>query len=88
MFTYMNDGGILPQLSGVLFFPVTPFSCGGEIDLDVLRKHLEQGMAAGPGGVFAACGTGEFHALNAAESTQVVETAVQVVAGHVPVFAV
>ncbi|TKA01184.1 5-dehydro-4-deoxyglucarate dehydratase [Actinacidiphila oryziradicis] len=77
----------MPHLSGVLFFPVTPFSSTGELNLDALSRHLEDGLAAGPGGVFAACGTGEFHALDAAESTQVVETAVRVVAGQVPVFA-
>ncbi len=77
----------MPQLSGVLFFPVTPFSPTGDLNLPVLRKHLEDGLSAGPGGVFAACGTGEFHSLGPAESAQVVETAVQVVAGQVPVFA-
>jgi 5-dehydro-4-deoxyglucarate dehydratase len=73
-------------LSGILFFPVTPFSSGGEVDLDVLRSHLEQGLAQGPGGVFVACGTGEFHALSQAEYRDVVSTAVSVVAGAVPVF--
>jgi 5-dehydro-4-deoxyglucarate dehydratase len=70
-----------------LFFPVTPFGATGEIDVEVLRKHLEDGLAAGPGGIFAACGTGEFHALDAGEATRVVDTAVRVSAGQVPVFA-
>ena len=53
----------MPQLDGVLFFPVTPFDEQGAVHTATLTEHLRQGLAAGPGGVFAACGTGEFHAL-------------------------
>jgi 5-dehydro-4-deoxyglucarate dehydratase len=42
---------------------------------------------AGPGGVFIACGTGEFHALEPEEFGPIVRTAVEVVAGRVPVYA-
>lgn len=76
------------RLDGLLFFPVTPFAQRGEVvALNVLRQHIEQGVAAGPGGVFVACGTGEFHTLSATEYEAVVRTAVEVVAGRVPVFA-
>ena len=44
-------------LDGVLFFPVTPFAADGTIDTGVLAEHLRRGLAAGPGGVFAACRT-------------------------------
>jgi 5-dehydro-4-deoxyglucarate dehydratase len=74
-------------LSGILFFPVTPFSSGGEVDLGILRTHLEQGLAHRPGGIFVACGTGEFHALSRDEYRDIVSTAVDVVRGAVPVFA-
>jgi 5-dehydro-4-deoxyglucarate dehydratase len=72
---------------GVLFFPVTPFTEAGAVDLDALARHLANGVEAGPGGVFIACGTGEFHALDPQEFGPVVRTAVDVVAGRVPVFA-
>jgi 5-dehydro-4-deoxyglucarate dehydratase len=72
---------------GVLFFPVTPFTETGEVDLDLLARHLGNGVDAGPGGVFIACGTGEFHALEPEEFGNVVRTAVEVVAGRVPVYA-
>ena len=49
-------------LAGVLFFPVTPFTESGEVDVDKLAQHVAKGTDAGPGGVFIACGTGEFHA--------------------------
>jgi len=52
------------MLDGVLFFPVTPFTdSGGEVDLTKLAAHVAKGVDAGPGAVFVACGTGEFHAL-------------------------
>jgi 5-dehydro-4-deoxyglucarate dehydratase len=76
-----------PTFSGVLFFPVTPMTETGEVDLDLLARHVGSGVDAGPGGVFIACGTGEFHALEVEEFGRVVTTAVEVVAGRVPVYA-
>ena len=76
-----------PAFSGVLFFPVTPFTESGAVDLDQLARHIASGVDAGPGGVFIACGTGEFHALDPQEFGPVVRTAVDVVAGRVPVYA-
>lgn len=75
------------MLDGVLFFPVTPFTAAGDVDLDKLAAHVAKGVDAGPGGVFIACGTGEFHALEAGEFAAVVRTAVEAVAGRVPVYA-
>jgi 5-dehydro-4-deoxyglucarate dehydratase len=75
------------MLDGVLFFPVTPFGPDGEVDYEVLAEHLRRGVAAGPGGVFVACGTGEFHALEDTEYERIVHTAVEVAGGSVPVFA-
>ncbi|HEV7853440.1 MAG TPA: 5-dehydro-4-deoxyglucarate dehydratase [Mycobacterium sp.] len=76
-----------PVFAGVLFFPVTPFTESGAVDLDALARHIANGVDAGPGGVFIACGTGEFHALDPQEFEPVVRTAVEVVAGRVPVYA-
>jgi 5-dehydro-4-deoxyglucarate dehydratase len=79
------------KLDGVLFFPVTPFASDGSVDHGVLAEHVRRGLDAGPGGIFAACGTGEFHALAPEEHEQVVATAVTVTASagenQVPVFA-
>ncbi|HZG90962.1 MAG TPA: 5-dehydro-4-deoxyglucarate dehydratase [Pseudonocardia sp.] len=74
-------------LDGVLFFPVTPFTADGDLAPDLLTEHVTRGLAHGPGGVFAACGTGELHALSVAEHETVVGTAVRAVAGRVPVVA-
>lgn len=76
-----------PALDGVLFFPVTPFTESGDVDTERLAQHVAKGVDAGPGGVFIACGTGEFHALDASELHTIVRTAVDVVGGRVPVYA-
>lgn len=76
-----------PAFDGVLFFPVTPFTESGEVDTERLAQHVAKGVDAGPGGVFIACGTGEFHALDASELRSVVRTAVDVVGGRIPVYA-
>ena len=76
-----------PVFDGVLFFPVTPFTETGEVDFGALARHIASGVDAGPGGVFIACGTGEFHALEPEEFSRVVRTAVEVVDGRVPVYA-
>ncbi|MGA9870248.1 MAG: 5-dehydro-4-deoxyglucarate dehydratase [Rhodococcus sp. (in: high G+C Gram-positive bacteria)] len=75
------------MLDGVLFFPVTPFTASGEVDHDLLAAHIAKGVDAGPGGVFIACGTGEFHALELEEFGKIVKTAVDVIGGRVPVYA-
>jgi 5-dehydro-4-deoxyglucarate dehydratase len=75
------------MLDGVLFFPVTPFTASGEVDVDLLAQHVATGVDAGPGGVFIGCGTGEFHALEPDEMRTVVRTAVDAVGGRVPVYA-
>jgi 5-dehydro-4-deoxyglucarate dehydratase len=72
---------------GVLFFPVTPFDASDRVDRDLAVEHVSAGVAAGAAGVFAACGTGEFHALSADESSVVVGAAVEAAAGRVPVLA-
>ncbi len=75
------------KFDGVLFFPVTPFAADGSVDVDVLKEHIASRLPYGPGGVFPACGTGEFHALSIDEVRTVVAAAVDVVAGRVPVVA-
>ncbi|MEU0787677.1 5-dehydro-4-deoxyglucarate dehydratase [Streptomyces sp. NPDC006173] len=73
--------------SGPLFFPVTAYSPDGAVDLDVYREHVRRGVEAGAAAVFAACGTGEFHALTPEEFEACVRAAVEATAGRVPVIA-
>lgn len=75
------------NFDGVLFFPVTPFTPEGDVDVAILKEHITSRLPFGPGGVFPACGTGEFHALSIEEVRTVVTAAVEAVAGRVPVVA-
>lgn len=75
------------MFNGLLFFPITPYQSDGEVDVTELAAHVRRGVDAGAGGVFVACGTGEFSALEQDEYSAVVRAAVEAVAGLVPVFA-
>jgi len=75
------------QFDSVLYFPVTPFDRADRVDEDLLREHLASRVDAGAGGVFPACGTGEFHALHPDEVAAVVRVTVDEVAHRVPVVA-
>jgi 5-dehydro-4-deoxyglucarate dehydratase len=72
---------------GVLSFPLTSFREDGSLDPDGFRAHVADRLAAAPGALFPACGTGEFHALDEDEYRRVVEIAVGEAAGRVPVVA-
>jgi 5-dehydro-4-deoxyglucarate dehydratase len=75
------------DFNGILFVPVTPFRPDGTVDPELLAAHVSTGVDAGAGGVFPACGTGEFHALSASEAAAVTRDAVVAAAGRVPVIA-
>src|ERR1700719_3032501 len=75
------------MFTGLLFFPITPYQRDGGVDLDELAAHVGRGVDAGAGGVFVACGTGEFSALEPEEYAAVVRVAVAAIGGRVPAFA-
>ncbi|MEV1010599.1 5-dehydro-4-deoxyglucarate dehydratase [Streptomyces sp. NPDC049881] len=83
----MTEAALAGRLGGLLFFPVTPYGPDGSLNLDAYRAHVRAGIDAGAGAVFAACGTGEFHALTPDEFGAVVATAAEVADGAVPVVA-
>ncbi|MDQ0683785.1 5-dehydro-4-deoxyglucarate dehydratase [Streptomyces achromogenes] len=72
---------------GVLSFPLTSFHDDGSLDPDGFRSHVADRLAADPGALFPACGTGEFFSLDEDEYRQVVTIAVEEAAGRVPVVA-
>lgn len=74
------------QLTGLLFFPITPFVDNG-VDAELLATHISERLAFDPGAIFVACGTGEFHAMSLAEHATAVRTAVEVAGGSTPVIA-
>jgi 5-dehydro-4-deoxyglucarate dehydratase len=75
------------MFNGLLFFPITPYQSDGEVDVTELAAHVKRGVDAGAGGVFVACGTGEYSALEQDEYADVVRAAVEAAAWRVPVFA-
>ncbi|UCM87216.1 5-dehydro-4-deoxyglucarate dehydratase [Streptomyces marincola] len=83
----MTEPALAHRLDGLLFFPVTAFAPDGSLALDTYRAHVRAGVDAGAGAVFAACGTGEFHALTREDFRACVTAAVEEVAGAVPVVA-
>jgi len=73
--------------SGLLSFPVTHFDADLSFDEEGYRKHLAWLDEFPVAGLFAAGGTGEGFSLTAEETDRVVRTAVEEVAGSVPVLA-
>ncbi|MEU8795385.1 5-dehydro-4-deoxyglucarate dehydratase [Streptomyces sp. NPDC048643] len=79
----LRDG----MASGVLSFPLTSFTEGGELAPDAYRAYLTRQLDSGPGAVFPACGTGEFSALDEDEYRSVVADTVAIADGRLPVVA-
>ena len=71
----------------VLCFPVTHMSETLDFEEDPYRAHVDWMLQAGPAGVFAAGGTGEFFSLTPDEVEAVTRAAVATVRGRVPVIA-
>lgn len=71
----------------VLAFPITHMTADLAFDEAPFRTHLDWILAAGPAGVFAPGGTGEFFSLTPEEAERVTRVAVEVTAGRVPVIA-
>lgn len=71
---------------GILGFPTAPYNENGDIDERALAKNIEFLIEEGLSSIFIACGSGEFHALNKAEYQTMVEVAVSVTKGRVPVY--
>jgi 5-dehydro-4-deoxyglucarate dehydratase len=75
------------SLRGVFGFPVTPFKKDLSLDLDGLRKNVDQMAAHSFCAMVAAGGTGEMYSLSIDEIEQVVRTTVEAVKGRMPVVA-
>ncbi len=71
----------------LLSFPITHMTDELVFDEQRFREHLEWIIAAGPAGVFAAGGTGEFFSLTPDEVEKVTATSVAVTRARMPVLA-
>ena len=72
--------GIIPPL-------LTPLSATGDIDIPALKKLIDRLIEAGVDAIFALGSSGEVAFLSDADRTHVLRTAVEHVAGRVPVYA-
>ena len=75
------------RLKGVFGFPVTPLKDDLSLDLPALEKVIESMLAHPFCALVVTGGTGEVYSLTADESVSVVEQAVKVVNGRIPVVA-
>jgi 4-hydroxy-tetrahydrodipicolinate synthase len=75
------------RLSGSITALATPFGAGGEIDLDAWRRLLQAQLDGGTQALVVAGSTGEAAALHDVEYDAILRTAVEAVAGRVPVLA-
>ncbi len=73
--------------SGLLSFPVTDFDAQGDFDANGYAKRLEWLAPYGASALFAAGGTGEFFSLTPDEYPTIIQTAVDVCRGTVPIIA-
>ncbi|MDQ7955015.1 MAG: 5-dehydro-4-deoxyglucarate dehydratase [Pseudomonadota bacterium] len=73
--------------SGLLSFPVTDFDAQGNFDRAGYVRRLEWLGPYGASALFAAGGTGEFFSLTPEEYPEIIQTAVDVCRGTVPIIA-
>ncbi|MFD0682088.1 MULTISPECIES: 5-dehydro-4-deoxyglucarate dehydratase [unclassified Paenibacillus] len=72
--------------AGILGFPVAPMDQNGKLVVTALEKNIQFLIEEGLSSIFIACGSGEFHALSNNEYQTMVETAISVAKGKVPVY--
>lgn len=75
------------RLFGSITALATPFTAPGELDLDAWQRLLAQQLSAGTQAVVVAGSTGEAAALYEGELSALLRSAVEFVAGRIPVLA-
>ena len=75
------------RISGSITALATPFTAAGELDLDAWRRLLQLQLDGGTQGVVVAGSTGEAAALYDMEYDTLLRSAVELVAGRIPVLA-
>jgi 4-hydroxy-tetrahydrodipicolinate synthase len=75
------------RIYGSITALATPFTAAGELDLEAWRRLLQLQLDGGTQGVVVAGSTGEAAALYDAEYDTLLRTAVEFVAGRIPVLA-
>ena len=75
------------QISGLYTAIITPFTSGGDIDLDAFRMLVDRQLDGGVDGIVVGGSTGEAATMSLDEKRQLWEVAVEHVDGRVPIIA-
>lgn len=75
------------KLHGVIAFPVTPFRADLSLDIQGLRRNIQELRRYPLAAIVAAGGTGELYSLKPSEHLEVVRAVVEEAQGQVPVIA-
>jgi 5-dehydro-4-deoxyglucarate dehydratase len=81
----MHPNELKANLTGVLAFPVTPFTDDLALDDEALRQNAHYLVEHGLNALIACGGTGEFYSLTEAECRHVATTVIRTANGRVPV---
>jgi 4-hydroxy-tetrahydrodipicolinate synthase len=76
-----------PLPAGIVASSVTPFAGEGEIDLQLLKPHIDWLIAEGANGLSPLGSSGEFCALEVEERKRVLEKVIELNDGRVPLWA-
>lgn len=71
---------------GILGFPVAPFTEAGKLDENALFENIRFLVEEGLDAIYIACGSGEFQSLDKKEYKVMLDTAIEAVAGKVPIY--
>ncbi|GGN11719.1 dihydrodipicolinate synthase family protein [Dyadobacter beijingensis] len=74
-------------LKGIIAYPITPFDAEEKVDIALFKKLTDRLVASGSHGIAPLGSTGVLPYLNDDEKEAVIEAAIDVVAGRVPVVA-
>jgi 5-dehydro-4-deoxyglucarate dehydratase len=72
--------------TGILGFPTAPYKADGSLDIPALNANIQYLVDEGLSSIFIACGSGEFHAISKGEYQVMIEAALKVAGGRVPVY--
>ena len=75
------------DIRGIIVPILTPMDENEQINLPVLREQIERMIVGGVNGIFPLGTNGEAYILSEKEKLEVLETAIDQVAGRVPVYA-
>ncbi len=83
----IKQGSSNPLPAGIVASSVTPFAGEGEIDLQLLKPHIDWLIAEGANGLSPLGSSGEFCALEVEERKRVLEKVIELNDGRVPLWA-